>query len=166
MSSVEEKLLPLCSSAQSNRRQRPTTHQPLHCCYRSAADYPAQTAVRSSDNNSLAKLSRLQYFQVGTLRTVAALRSLGHDACRPTTSTPKANPKILLPPRIHSTSPLPTFHPHLYLRYKSIRVDLVATEVKLLLIIFASATKHISRPSRWFGDMPSTKRWHKSTKNI
>jgi len=45
-------------------------------------------------------------------------------------------------------------------------VDLVATEVKLLLIIFTSAAKHISRPSRWFGDMPSTKCWHKNTKNI
>jgi hypothetical protein len=71
----------------------------------------------SNGNNSLANLSRLQYFQVGTLRTVAALRSLGHDACRPTTSTPKANPKTLLPLCIHSTSPLPTFHPRFYLRY-------------------------------------------------
>lgn len=50
--------------------------------------------------------------------------------------------------------------------HKSIRVDLVAIEVKLLRIIFASATKNISRPSRWFGDMPSSKYWHECTMNI
>jgi hypothetical protein len=77
----------------------------------------------------LATSSRLQYLQVGTLYVVAALRSSGHDACRPTTSTLRANPKILLPP-IQPASPLPVFHPPLL--HQSIRKHMcvLMTQVK------------------------------------
>jgi hypothetical protein len=107
----------------------------------------------------LATSSRLQYLQVGTLYVVAALRSSGHDACRPTTSTLRANPKILLPPSIQSASPLPVFHPpRLHQRTRKHMCVCLMTQVKRLLIIFASYTKNRTKQVIWgcdkFGTSP------------